>query len=65
LDMGYGSTKEGGATVAFSAEALEDEDGHGNVNSIVRFLHSFLYSEVEVMLQFQVRSENPNSCVPY
>ncbi len=65
MDIGYGSTKEGGATVAFSAKALEDEDGHGNTNSIVRFLYSFSYGEVEVTLQFQVRSENPNFCVPY
>jgi hypothetical protein len=65
LDIGYSSTKEGRATVVFSAEALEDKDSHGNVNSIVQFLYSFLYSKVEVILQFHVRSENPNSCMPY
>ena len=63
--MGYGSTKEGGATIAFSAKALEDKDSHGNTNSIVRFLYSFSYSEVEVMLRFQVRSEYLNFYVPY
>ena len=65
MDIGYGSTKEGEATVAFSAKALENKDGHGNTNSIVRFLYSFLHGEAEVMLQFQVRSENPNFYKPY